>query len=94
MRFPLAIEIGTGDLAFGVVVPDLPGCFSAGDTLDDALNKRRRPSPPGSIPRSMTAMRSPRLPRWTPCAKTRASLAGRLASSTCPTMYSMIALRG
>src|SRR6185369_8163039 len=22
---------------FGVVVPDLPGCFSAGDTLDDAV---------------------------------------------------------
>jgi predicted RNase H-like HicB family nuclease len=38
MRFPLAIEIGTRDHAFGVVVPDLPGCFSAGDTLDDALS--------------------------------------------------------
>ena len=23
--------------AFGVVVPDLPGCFSAGDTLDEAV---------------------------------------------------------
>jgi len=38
MRCPLAIEIGTGDHAFGVVVPDLPGCFSAGDTLDEALS--------------------------------------------------------
>jgi predicted RNase H-like HicB family nuclease len=38
MRFPLAIEIGTNEHAFGVVVPDLPGCFSAGDTLDDALS--------------------------------------------------------
>jgi predicted RNase H-like HicB family nuclease len=23
--------------AFGVIVPDLPGCFSAGETLEDAL---------------------------------------------------------
>jgi predicted RNase H-like HicB family nuclease len=38
MRFPVAIEIGTSAHAFGVVVPDLPGCFSAGETLDEALN--------------------------------------------------------
>jgi predicted RNase H-like HicB family nuclease len=25
----------------GVVVPDLPGCFSAGDTLDEALTNAR-----------------------------------------------------
>ncbi|MBA2321642.1 MAG: type II toxin-antitoxin system HicB family antitoxin, partial [Deltaproteobacteria bacterium] len=37
MRYPIAIEPGTETTAFGVVVPDLPGCFSAGDTLDDAL---------------------------------------------------------
>lgn len=37
MRYPIAIEPGTEDTAFGVVVPDLPGCFSAGDTLDEAL---------------------------------------------------------
>lgn len=37
MRYPIAIEPGTGMTAFGVVVPDLPGCFSAGDTLDEAL---------------------------------------------------------
>jgi predicted RNase H-like HicB family nuclease len=36
MRYPIAIEVG-GDTAFGVVVPDLPGCFSAGDTLDEAV---------------------------------------------------------
>jgi hypothetical protein len=36
MRYPVAIEQGTDDTAFGVVVPDLPGCFSAGDTLDGA----------------------------------------------------------
>src|ERR1700712_1223817 len=37
MRYPIAIEPGNDDTAFGVVVPDLPGCFSAGDTLDEAL---------------------------------------------------------
>lgn len=37
MRYPIAIEPGTERTAFGVVVPDLPGCFSAGDTLDEAM---------------------------------------------------------
>jgi len=37
MRYPIAIEPGTETTAFGVIVPDLPGCFSAGDTLDDAI---------------------------------------------------------
>ena len=38
MRYPILIEESTGDTAFGVVIPDLPGCFSAGDTLDEALD--------------------------------------------------------
>ena len=37
MRYPIAIEAGSEITAFGVVVPDLPGCFSAGDTLDEAV---------------------------------------------------------
>jgi predicted RNase H-like HicB family nuclease len=37
MRYPVAIEAGTNTTAYGVIVPDLPGCFSAGDTLDEAL---------------------------------------------------------
>jgi len=37
MRYPILIEEGTATAAFGVVVPDLPGCFSAGDTLDEAV---------------------------------------------------------
>ncbi|WP_131196227.1 type II toxin-antitoxin system HicB family antitoxin [Lichenihabitans psoromatis] len=36
-RYPIAIEQGSERTAFGIVVPDLPGCFSAGDTLDDAM---------------------------------------------------------
>jgi predicted RNase H-like HicB family nuclease len=37
MRYPIAIEPGTATSAFGVAVPDLPGCFSGGDTLDEAV---------------------------------------------------------
>ena len=37
MRYPIAIEPGDDTHAWGVVAPDLPGCFSAGDTLDEAI---------------------------------------------------------
>lgn len=37
MHYPVAIEPGSDLAAYGVVVPDLPGCFSAGDTLEEAL---------------------------------------------------------
>jgi predicted RNase H-like HicB family nuclease len=37
MRYPIVIEPGTETTAFGVVIPDLPGCFSAGDSLDEAM---------------------------------------------------------
>lgn len=37
MRYLIAIEPGDESRAWGVVVPDLPGCFSAGDTLDEAI---------------------------------------------------------
>jgi predicted RNase H-like HicB family nuclease len=37
MRYPIAIEPDSDTTSFGVIVPDLPGCFSAGDTLDEAL---------------------------------------------------------
>lgn len=41
MKFIIAIEPGTDMTAFGVVVPDLPGCFSAGDTLDEAMDNAK-----------------------------------------------------
>lgn len=37
MRNTAAIELGNENQVYGVVVPDLPGCFSAGDSLDEAL---------------------------------------------------------
>lgn len=41
MKYPIAIEPGDAEHAFGVAVPDLPGCFSAGDTLDEAIDNAR-----------------------------------------------------
>ena len=40
MNYPIAIESEKGK-AFAVEVPDLPGCFSAGDDLDEALENAR-----------------------------------------------------
>ncbi|MBI1295076.1 hypothetical protein GC175_08970 [bacterium] len=36
MRFPVVIHKDANS-DYGVTVPDLPGCFSAGETMDDAL---------------------------------------------------------
>ena len=41
IRYPIAIEIGNEATAFGVIVPDLVGCFSAGDTLDEAIDNAK-----------------------------------------------------
>ncbi|MDY0391503.1 type II toxin-antitoxin system HicB family antitoxin [Desulfobulbus oligotrophicus] len=37
MRFPVVLHTDDG-IHFGVTVPDLPGCFSGGDTFDEALD--------------------------------------------------------
>ncbi|KMN29782.1 MULTISPECIES: type II toxin-antitoxin system HicB family antitoxin [Chromobacterium] len=41
MYYPIAVEPGDDQHAYGVIVPDLPGCFSAGDTLDEAIRNAR-----------------------------------------------------
>lgn len=41
MFYPIAIEAGDDTHAYGVTVPDLPGCFSAGDTLDEAISSAK-----------------------------------------------------
>jgi len=38
MRYPVVIHKHP-DSDYGVTVPDLPGCFSAGETLDEALQE-------------------------------------------------------
>ncbi len=41
MLYPIAIELGDDTHAYGVTVPDIAGCFSAGDTMEEALNNVR-----------------------------------------------------
>lgn len=38
MRYPVVVHKDP-DSDYGVTVPDLPGCFSAGETLDEALEE-------------------------------------------------------
>jgi hypothetical protein len=33
------MEPGTDTTAYGAIVPDLPGCFSVGDALDEATSR-------------------------------------------------------
>lgn len=40
MRYPVAIHKDDNS-CFGISVPDIPGCFSAGETLDEALENTR-----------------------------------------------------
>lgn len=41
MHYPIAIEVGDEHHAYSVAIPDLPGCFSAGDTFDEAIVNAR-----------------------------------------------------
>ncbi len=42
MKYPIAIEPGNDATAWGVVVPDLPGCFSAADNgIDEAIDNAK-----------------------------------------------------
>lgn len=36
MKYPIVLHTDNG-ISYGVTVPDIPGCFSAGDTFDEAL---------------------------------------------------------
>ncbi len=41
IKYPITIEPGDQNHAYGVVVPDLPGCFSAGETIDSAYENAK-----------------------------------------------------
>lgn len=42
MKYPIAIEPGSQKNAWGVIVPDLPGCFSAADRgMDEAIDNAK-----------------------------------------------------
>lgn len=38
MKYPVVLHTDDGK-AYGVIVPDVPGCFSAGETMDEALEQ-------------------------------------------------------
>ncbi|VVD93240.1 MULTISPECIES: type II toxin-antitoxin system HicB family antitoxin [Pandoraea] len=40
MEFPIAIHKDEGS-TYGVTVPDVPGCFSWGDTIDEAIRNAK-----------------------------------------------------
>ena len=40
MRYPIALHTDDGE-HYGVTVPDLPGCFSAGDSFDAAIESAK-----------------------------------------------------
>lgn len=40
MLFPIAIHKDTGT-SYGVTVPDVPGCFSYGDTVEEAISNAK-----------------------------------------------------
>lgn len=43
MKYPIAIAQGNDTTAWGVAVPDLPGCFSAGDSgIDEAVENAKQ----------------------------------------------------
>ena len=41
MKYTIVMEPGTETTAWGVEVPDLPGCFAAGDTMDEAMENAK-----------------------------------------------------
>lgn len=41
MRYPLAIHKDSNS-CYGVTIPDLPGCFAAGGTIDSAVENARQ----------------------------------------------------
>ena len=42
MKYPIAIEPGSDKAAWGVIVPDLQGCFSASDNgIDEAIENAK-----------------------------------------------------
>jgi predicted RNase H-like HicB family nuclease len=42
MKYPIAIEMGGPKKSWGVVVPDLPGCFSAADSgIDESIENAK-----------------------------------------------------
>ncbi|HCH33182.1 MAG TPA: hypothetical protein DE045_09590 [Oceanospirillaceae bacterium] len=41
MIYSVAVELGTSDNDYGVVVPDIKGCFSSGSSFEEALKNAK-----------------------------------------------------
>jgi predicted RNase H-like HicB family nuclease len=41
MRYPVALHTDDG-IKYGATVPDIPGCFSAGDSIDECLEMTKQ----------------------------------------------------
>ena len=44
MKYEVAIEPGSGAYAFSLTVPDLPGCYAVGKTLEEAMRNLKEAS--------------------------------------------------
>ena len=44
MKYLTEIEPGDDENAFGVVIPDLPGCYAVGKTLEEAMRNLKEAS--------------------------------------------------
>jgi predicted RNase H-like HicB family nuclease len=94
MRYPIAIEPGTDATAFGVVIPDLRGCFSAGDnTLEEAVTGAEEAAA-GSMQSRMPVRRFLRRAVWKPSVGTPIALVGHSASLPSIPPCSMTPLSG
>ena len=41
MKYPVIVDCQDSGHSVGIVVPDIPGCFSAGDTVEEALENTK-----------------------------------------------------
>jgi predicted RNase H-like HicB family nuclease len=88
MHHPIAIESRTDQTAYGVVVPDLPSCFSAGETLEEAIAGAGEAALAGLKPRLTPAIRSRHPPPSRRSARSRNLQAGFFRSSLTIRLFS------
>ena len=92
MRFVVAIHKDP-DSSYGVTVPDLPGCISSGDTLDEAFDQARE-AIKGHI--ETLLMTSQPVPKMRPLQEHQApgGLSGRPVLGVCRRGFSVHPLPG
>jgi len=76
LRYPCVIEPSHGDTEYGVIFPDLAGCYATGTTLDEALKTPRKPRLSGSKKKSETEGKDRALPTWPRFQRIRPGMGG------------------